>query len=276
MAPQADAGVRQALFDRWVAGLGLPLRTDLAGLSIGTVRDAAGATTALLLESPEPLDFTEEVTPRLTRRVGVWTPYHLGDLGGISVRDHLDALDGAVVDTPLPQPPQPLPVSVTGIGRHPEGVRVDLASTAGGLRTGQPVSVARAGAPGEAPRFFAGTIARADGATATLVAREIAAHDADASIADLLEPNTTAIGVAGHVAQLGHWVYHDEPVPIEVLQDRDGLRALLVPVTAGAAVALTAGDHHLTLDIDRERYATTAPADTTSRYTASAGFGLRV
>lgn len=276
MAPTADPGVRQALFDRWIAGLGLPLRTDLAGLSIGAVRDAAGATTALLLESPEPLDFTEEVSARLTRRVGVWTPYHRGDLGDIGLSEHLRALDGAVVETLTPLPPEPLPVTVTAIGRHPEGVRVDLASTAGGLRTGQPVSVARAGAAGDAPRFFAGTIARADGTTATLVAREIAAHDADGTLAELLEPHTTAVGVAGHVAQLGHWVYHDEPVPIQILQDRDGLRALFVPVTAGAAVALTAGDHHLTLELDRERYATTAAADATSRYAASAGVGLRI
>src|SRR5207247_1023531 len=138
---------------------------------------------------------------------------------------------------------------------------------------GQPVSVARAGAAGEAPRFFAGTIDRADGATATLVAREVAAHEADTSVAEMLAPHTTAVEVAGHVTQLGHWVYHDEPVPLQV---RDGLRALLIPVTAGAAVALAAGDHNLTLVIDRERYATTTAGDATSRYAAAAGVALRI
>ena len=61
-----------------------------------------------------------------------------------------------------------------------------------------------------------------------------------------------------------------------MLQDRDGLRALLVPATAGSATTLPAGDHHLTLELDRTRYATTAPADDLSHYAATAGIDFRV
>src|SRR4051794_29048578 len=101
MSRDADAGERQALFNRWVRGLGLPLRVDLGGLSVSVVRDAGGAAAALLLESPEPLDLTTEITPTLTRRVSVWTPLSIGEpVDGIGAR--LRALDGALADVEAP------------------------------------------------------------------------------------------------------------------------------------------------------------------------------
>ncbi len=257
----------------------------VAGLSITAVRDAGGAVAALLLESPEPLDFVAEVTPALTRRVGVWTPDPLplpGDLVDAGLIDRLRALDGSPFDVPEPEPPAPPPVTVTAVGEYPEGLRLALTSTGVPLRAGQPVSVARAGAAGEAPRFFSGTVARADGETATLVASEVSPFETDAAHAELSGlltsalSDTIAIGVAGHLPHLGHWTYHDEPEPVTVLQDRDGLRALLVPATAGSATSLPAGDHHLTLALDRMRFETTAPADDVNHYAAAAGVDFRV
>jgi hypothetical protein len=283
MTPEADGGARQALFDRWVAGLGLPLRTDLAGLSITVVRDAGGAVAALLLESPEPLDFVAEVTPALTRRVGVWTPNPLpGDLVDTGLLGRLHALDGAVVDVAVPEPPPPPPLTVTAVGEHPEGLRLDLATAGAALRPGQVVSVARTGGAGELPRFFSGTLARADAATATLVASEVSPLETGAVHAELGGLLTTgvgdtiAIGIGGHVPLFGHWSYHDEPESATVLQDRDGLRALLIPTTAGSATSLPAGDHHLMFRLDRVRYETTAPADAVNHYAAAAGVDFKI
>jgi hypothetical protein len=96
-----------------------------------------------------------------------------------------------------------------------------------------------------------------------------------ATFAEPAVAGTIAIGVSGHLPQI-RWIYHDEPVPTQVVQDRDGLRAFLVPVTAGAAEVFAVGDHQLTLALDRARYATTAPPDAVSRYTAEAGVGMRI
>ena len=283
MAPTAEAGARQALFDRWVQGLGLPLRTDLAGLSISAVRDAAGATAALLVESPEPLDFTTEVTPKLMRRVGVWTPTSIREgVTRIGLLQQLHELDGARIDVPTPAPSAPPPVNVTAVDAHPEGLRLDLADTGGVLRAGQVVNVALAGAPGEPPRFFSGTVRRGNGAGATLVAKEVGMLEADGPHLDLNRllasggRDTIAVGVAGQIPQLGHWTFTDEPVAVEVLQDRDGLRALLVPVTAGSATSLVTGIHQLKLALDRARFETSAPPDSVNRYVAEAGVSLAV
>ena len=283
MAPGADAGVRQALFDRWVQGLGLPLRVDLVSLSISTVRDAGGAAVALLLESPEPLDFTTETTPTLTRRVGVWKPASVrADLPGIGLSQGLRDLDGSLVDVPAPAAPPPLPLIVTAVNAHPEGMRVDLADMGGTLRRGQVVDVARTGAGGGAARIFSGTVGDSDGQCAAIVAKEVAIAGADGAQLALTRmlpssgPDTIAVAIAGRPLQVGQWASTDSPVPVEVLQDRDGLRALLIPVAAGAASALADGDHHLSLALKRVRFETPAPPDSVNHYAAEAGVSFRV
>lgn len=73
MQPGADAAARQSLFDRWVRELGLPLKDELTELELS--RFLVGAQTELfLVESPEPLDFTEEITLALSERVRVIGP----------------------------------------------------------------------------------------------------------------------------------------------------------------------------------------------------------
>jgi hypothetical protein len=84
------------------------------------------------------------------------------------------------------------------------------------------------------------------------------------------------IEVPGRLPQVGRWTFTDQPVAIEVLQDRDGLRALLIPVGAGSATALASGEHHLTLALTRTRVETTAPPDDVNRYVAAAGVTVTV
>ena len=67
MAPEAPSAERERVFAAWVAGLGLPLQDDVTTLELSRV--VAGAQTrALLIESPEPLDFTEEIDAVLIHR----------------------------------------------------------------------------------------------------------------------------------------------------------------------------------------------------------------
>lgn len=284
MAPDADAGVRQALFDGWLHDLGLPLRTDLPGLSIGVVRGADGSATALLLESPEPLNFTTEVTPSLTRRVAVWTPTPTprAEIDGVLI-DRLRRLDGAFADGAVAATVAAPSIMIAAIDEHPEGLRLGLVSEAGGLRPGQAVKVAQAASAGQGLRHFEGVVSRSDGRNATVIVREGSGIDAGLLSAMALQLSAMpergagfAVVVSGHLPRVGHWTYTDQPEPVAVLQDRDGLRALLVPLMAGAATVLVAGDHRLSLTLARTRFVTTSPADDVSRYMAAASVTVRV
>jgi len=65
--PGADPLLRQRLFDDWIAALALPLRRQVDRLEISR-RETAGATTDLLvIESPEPLPFGDDITATLSR-----------------------------------------------------------------------------------------------------------------------------------------------------------------------------------------------------------------
>jgi len=68
MTPEADPQTRQRLFDRWVAEAAIPLAPTVPGIRLAAVGDPAGAR-LLLLESPEPLPFSRDVTITATHRV---------------------------------------------------------------------------------------------------------------------------------------------------------------------------------------------------------------
>ena len=67
MAAEAPSAERERVFATWVAGLGLPLRDDVTTLELSRVVEGA-QTRALLIESPEALDFTEEIDAVLIHR----------------------------------------------------------------------------------------------------------------------------------------------------------------------------------------------------------------
>ena len=68
MASAASADARDAVFGRWIRDLGLPLKDEVSRLEVSAFQ-VGGHTACLLLESPEPIDFTSEVTAVLERRV---------------------------------------------------------------------------------------------------------------------------------------------------------------------------------------------------------------
>ena len=71
-AMQADgtSQTRQTLFSHWIEGLALPLVQEVEHLHISRLTSGASIQ-GFLLESPEPIDFTEEVNVTLRQRVRV-------------------------------------------------------------------------------------------------------------------------------------------------------------------------------------------------------------
>lgn len=70
MNPTAVSEDREQLFSKWLTSLGLPVKTEISALEI-TQFKKAGLTHCLFLDSPEPLDFTQEVKLELHERVFV-------------------------------------------------------------------------------------------------------------------------------------------------------------------------------------------------------------
>jgi hypothetical protein len=132
MHPDTPAVERQALFGEWSAGLGLPLAQAPDRLLVSRVT-AGGQTAALLLESPEPIDFTEEVTVTLEQRV------RQAGGGTASIDPALDPLleDLVAVISERPRPrlgglipprPEPRPTDASGGPLLSRGARLaDLA-----------------------------------------------------------------------------------------------------------------------------------------------------
>jgi hypothetical protein len=75
MTVAANPQARQALFTTWVTGLALPLRQQPDGLCVSRWT-GAGGTLALLIESPEPLPFSRDVSATLVQHLPPpqWTP----------------------------------------------------------------------------------------------------------------------------------------------------------------------------------------------------------
>ena len=108
MAPSASGADRERVFARWSAALGLALKDDVTALEISRYVEGA-LTRALLIESPEPLDFTEEIAATLVVR-------RPGGPGSPVRPDPRPFPPGGGVQPPRPfppggsgQPPRPFP-----------------------------------------------------------------------------------------------------------------------------------------------------------------------
>jgi hypothetical protein len=66
MSRGADVQRRQSVFDRWTAALAIALRRDVGGLGVSVRRAGAGAE-LLLIESPEPLRISDDVSLQMIR-----------------------------------------------------------------------------------------------------------------------------------------------------------------------------------------------------------------
>jgi hypothetical protein len=67
MAPSGLPADRERVFARWMRELGLPTKDDVTALELSRFV-TGGQSRLLLIESPEPMDFTEDVVLSLVRR----------------------------------------------------------------------------------------------------------------------------------------------------------------------------------------------------------------
>ena len=109
MSASADPQARQELFSKTLSDVGLPQLERCDRVTLTRLSDAAG-TSALLLESPEPISFIHDVTLALTRRTWHYVPPHYvpptrGEL--------VDALAAPPPPSQGPQPSQPAVPHVT-------------------------------------------------------------------------------------------------------------------------------------------------------------------
>jgi len=280
MDPGAAPADRERVFAGWTAGLGLATRDDVTALGLSRYVEEA-QTRALLIESPEPLDFTADIAV---------------------------ALIGRQVRHPRPPRPRPpifdertLAHRLTTIARQPElplpvrggrpsiadaiiDVEVDRAS----LRLQLHSSLANAGE-------VAVVVTTADGALdlyrgivrppwlrgrpAVLVAALVGPLGHIPPGSDLAaelqaaRPGALFLLTSDLIELIGRWdmlpVEVDVPVDVRVLQNGDARRALVIPITGGAASVLPVGPYRLTLSLARKRWETTDPTDDINSYQRS-------
>jgi hypothetical protein len=240
MAPTAPALDRETLFTRWATDLGLALRAepDRTGFA---VYGEGGAAAMIVLETPEALDFTEEITltiAHVTYRVTRPT------LPGDSVFADRFALTD-------------LPGSRRGL-RDLGGVlsRLDEVTVDDDDRTVEVMAIdGRARARVRDVNSGSGA---ADGDVHTVLVHGI---DRDLRVGDRLVLDADDIFTGVVLERV------ETPVDVRVLQNGSADKVLIVPVDgAGAATTLSVGQYLLRFRIERRRWTTTDAADSLNSY----------
>lgn len=297
MVPDAPAAARDAVFGHWIQDLGLPLKDEVSRLEVSAFK-VGTQSVCLLLESPEPIDFTAEVSATLEHRV-----FKHGGLGGgivvgtqgtlqrtpLNIRDELTRADRAAVSgaSTASSAAPVAAIRVADIARHARGLDLELETDGIGRRSlssGRVMLVERiAGKANAQFRVYSGSIeATQDGVRVRaresdqITVLQPSGSVLNADVVNRLQPGDLALVVSG-IAELGgtiviaggYWTY--EAVPMQIIQDGSARHALLIPMGAGGTPAgVSAGTYRLTLAIQRTRWATTAPSDDTNRYQDSA------
>ena len=285
MTASADPQERQKLFDAVVSDLGLGLAKDQTSVALTRVMDANG-TFGLLVESPEPLALTRNVSIKLTRHVRTWVPaagtivFPLGDkfeqrpvgpiVGpgpvevGVAV---LTGLSGPTVVDPLPPMTPADALAEVGFG----STRVVVPAALAGFRPGDQVArvIERSGEmmievydaplePGPSGELTGGL----RGTVTIEQAMQISGLDAMAQ----LSPGATGVihagGLVGPIGT-GHWEESEVPVPVIALSN--GAENTILMLSQNGAV-LAAGTYTLHFSMDRDRWQATTSTDPLQHY----------
>jgi len=314
MQPDADPSMRDDVIARWLMELGLALKDEVGSLEVSrfVVDDK---TVCLLVESPEPLDFTTEVTVTLEHRVSTGGGVIDPPFGGLIdvflaaaraptapapppqasvVDDVLRQLSGS--DAASAKTVKPVPsVRVVDVARHARGLDVELAIDAlppGALADDRVVFVKQTdGADQPRLRVFTGRLRLPKRGATTARVRAVESDDVSVlRTADSVFRG--AFGGAGHsrlvaivpaIIGLGGSgviacpVIDYVPIAVRVIQDGSARRALIVPMSnAVVPQSLAPGHYRLTLAMDRARWSTTAPPDDLSHYRDTATLTLEL
>ncbi|MEA2666567.1 MAG: hypothetical protein QOI11_3511, partial [Candidatus Eremiobacteraeota bacterium] len=303
MAASADPQERQKLFDAVVRELGLGLVENPAAVSIARLNDGNG-TFGFLLQSPEPVSLTRDVTITLTRHVRVWVP---GLLPPVVVPP---VVVGPVRIPPLP----PIPVRVPPHGPLPgpgpveavaasalnallqspaaraatvtaaaaklipqalpalrfEAKQVTLPASFAAFDAGDRIARVVAAPGGNTVEIFDAPAVTVRNADARGMLREIltvaqAAQRADLSSIAALAPGTVVVLPKG--GGLPPWLGHweEHDVPVPLTVLANGAETSLLLLSQGGA-ALGAGSYTLHAVLDRDRWHAGAVADPEQHY----------
>jgi hypothetical protein len=307
MQPDAEPNLRDDVIARWLKELGLALKDEVGAFELSrfVVDDK---TACLLVESPEPLDFTAEVTARLEHQVstgggGVIDP-PFGDLIDLFlgsrtraapsptprasvVDDVLRQLAGA--DTERAETVKSVPsVRVIDVTRRVGGLDATLVLEgvpSAGLADDRVLFVERTQSE-ELPRLrvYIGRLQPSKRRGAMVRVRAVESADlgglptADpvfkGAFGRALAKGMVAI-VPGIVALGGNGVvacpvFDFVPIAVRVIQNGSATRALIVPFNASVPQSLAPGHYRLTFAMDRARWSTNDPPDDVNRYRDSA------
>ena len=247
MQPSAPGADRERCFADAASALAVPLREDSDRLHVTLV--SGGSDRWMLLESPEPMDFTEEITLGLSRQV---------------VHEALTAADktrlGPLIEAALQGPTDPrdpfgripgvrgliVPERMSGLDRPGARKAVYQASLEGKylvvveLETQNTLSV-------KAPRLTRADRALLDGVTVDL--------------------NAARVIIRWRVPVTTEWV----PQSVNVLEDAPGSHALILPTAP-----LAGGTYRLALSITRRWFDTVDPLGPDNAYLDEAWLDMAV
>jgi hypothetical protein len=268
MSPEAKAETRQKLFEQWIGQLVLPLRKSTSKLELSRLI-RSGATDLLLLENPEPLPLSKDVSLILKKR-------------GFTL--------------PLPQAAKKLPLPLQKVSAQIEldGERVKVGPVALNHITqllGTTQWLVHAIAVGHQLDYHIYEIFTPviQSNTITITGRisqifpPSSLHKGSVPWLDLLEgiaPNEVALIDHNDDLLFGAFLPISQStfveVPIRVLTDGSESRALILPVASGGntLAPLPSGIYRLEWEIDRARYRSQTP-DEESNYRAQASFTIQ-
>lgn len=289
MQPDADPAVRQQLFERWTQGLGIPLKDEVNELEIS--RFVSGnATEFFLIETPEPLDFSEETSIELTRRDRIPAPFQFPDVlteisAGTSLRRKTTAKQDlaralGLVETIADVERQSALLDIARLDNELE-VHVAGETLAEKATSAEPLLLVEAVGSGDQRKlniYSVSSIPASAKGEVILRSRktdEIAITGGSSSLAskalsDLAEGAFALVrrGLTD-IIDIFSPIFVWTPLPVIVLQDATALRALVIPATGGTLQPLNAGSYRLKFTLDRRRWETTDPTSDLNRYQRS-------
>jgi hypothetical protein len=301
MKPETLPEERQAVFEKWIQGAGVPIKADVQKLELSSYR-VGNQSWFLLLESPEALDFTEEITCALTRRTWVSSsptrpsrPFEaLGpridrqrpsSAPSAAVRASRDALRAGVLARESAAgsafvagaKTEPILVIHDAVKSGP-GLRITVEATEAARPAGRLI-FAETGEDSASTRYFIASHGKlAAGAPVVLDALPMQpppdwTPPPKPVIPEGIKPGaiwgvTLDLVPVTPVFPTGNYVW--QPVGLLPLQDATGRRALLFPLAGDGIAALASASYRLELTLSRLRWHTTSVADTTNHYNDSA------
>jgi hypothetical protein len=270
MAPDAPPEERQRIFGRWVDGLALGLSGEVEELRISRWVDGA-RTHLLLIESPEPLDFTEEIAVGVTRRqvVGPFPPVRPdgdGPLDTLSAR--LESVARGRVDPIAPRPLPGVDETIIDVEVVRDGLRLTLHPALSGAGVLSVVAVGDDGARLYRGRVRAGPASRSPANLPVVLVGPVPRLPRGSEVGAAIRgarDGTILLATDDLATLLGRFALGpaEVDVPVTVVQSGDGRRALVV--RTGGAPFVT-GLHRLRLALTRRRWDTTEPLDSLNAY----------